>query len=719
MLGSIVSSHVSSDIEDIIKKIPSDTIHEGDLVIEDNGIFNKDFAYDYDPSDIKGIFNKQNFNIKFLDGDLELLQKVFTKSNDIHFNCSKDYDKFIVAECRHRFKKTSLYGAYHILLKEKKIVRNKNLERFMKFKATRGNSGIVSITTFMKGSLLGQSEKSAKTDDRLKSVKIKSGGCPEDCAYCPDEKINGVRIQPRSYLSEEPGNARAAQNKHHPVGQVFDRANTLEKMGHISCFPNDSTKIEFIISGGTFNFFPEDYIVWYVTCTYYALNVYYDYKLTQEFGELHKLRDMLSLEEEQLINETASLRMIGLTIETRPDRLVDPNDKYKIVRFFRRLGVTRVQIGVQTTDDDTLRFVNRNCTNAQNMEGIRVLLENGFKCDIHLMLDLPKDPSKSVNIDEKQKKKFMKLISTLQDEIDEPIPEYHLNSLLGDLKMIDEVILNENLQADQWKVYPTIVTQFTKIHDWYYNGTYKPYAEFADGKLLELCIIYLKSIIPEYIRINRIIRDMPVEVIHGGISCPNMRDNISKKMKELGLVCKCERCREVKDKVCTNYKLFTTKYESSGGTEYYISFENENRTELYGKIRLRLNKSNDTKYMMPELEGCALIRELHVYGQMVSIGTDTDSDLTKTKTKPHTQHKGFGKKLLKEAEKIAYLNGFEKIIVISGVGVKEYYRKQEFVDYHTYMIKYVYPPEEYQTFSVVLLLIFCTIYFMCLLCNYY
>jgi histone acetyltransferase (RNA polymerase elongator complex component) len=646
-------------------------------------IINPTYSNNYSIEDIEDIFKESDkYSINLTQNDMIILEKAFNNSHYYEMLNQKDYDKFTRNEkISNKYRKTYLIEAYRKLIKLKKIERNYSLEKFMRLKVTRGNSGVVVITTFMSGTQFGDEQN------------IKRGGCPENCHYCPFERdSNGVPTQPRSYLSTEPGNMRATQNKHHPLGQVFDRAHQLEMMGHISPFPDVHSKIEIIISGGTFNFFPHDYIVWYVTCTYYALNVYHDYKIT------NILRPMKTLEEEQQINESASLRMIGLTIETRPDRLFHTN--FETVRFFRRLGVTRVQIGVQHTCDKILKYINRNCTNEQNKEGIAILKQNGFKTDIHLMLDLPMPKLDNINFNDFMNEHLL-VIERVEKNLNMEIPyEFKINAL-RDMKMIYEVISDPDYQADQWKVYPTEVTPYTKILEWYESGKYSPYAEFANGKLLEAVIVYLKTLIHDYIRINRVIRDIPPESIEGGIICPDMRNNVMIEMAKLGKVCRCIRCREVGSKTFdpNDIKLHINTYESSGGIEYFISYENSEKTILYGMIRLRLNYSN--KYTMDELIGCALIRELHVYGIHSGVGDNSNEK---------TQHKGLGKKLLQKAEEIAYSNGFERIVVISGVGVKEYYRKHGYEDYYTYMIKNVNPPLKYVflqfIFTIICLYVF-------------
>ena len=641
-------------------------------------VFSPEFANNYELTDIESIFDNDMNNIKLTEQDLTIMEGLFNKSHERTFTSNKDYEKFIPSSIRSQYNKAKLIHGYRMLLKQKRITRNANLERYMRIKVARGNSGVVVITTFMSGSQFGDRKD------------IKRGGCPENCHYCPFERdADGVPTQPRSYLSNEPGNMRATQNKHHPLGQLFARAVALEKQGHISAFPDVCSKVEIIISGGTFNFYPEDYIRWFVCSTYYAMNIYYDYKTTGE------LREMLSLAEEQKINETAALRMIGLTIETRPDRITLP-----VIQFFRELGITRVQIGVQHTDDAILAYVNRNCTNVQNKAGIRILKENGFKTDIHLMLDLPMPtaPASLSLIDFLPE--HQTIITGIEQELGVEIPREFKMNALRDLAMVYEVIHDPDMQADQWKIYPTETTPFTKILEWYESGLYKPYAEWQSGILLNRVIAYTKSLVHPYIRINRVVRDIPTVSILGGISNPGMRNDVYDYMSRIGTKCRCIRCREVKDQTYNADEpcLFVHEYQSSTGTEYFISFENKEQTTLYGLCRLRFNACDSTHVSTADtiLHDTALIRELHIYGIHSGVGDSSESATT------HTQHKGLGAKLLQKAEEIAATYGYESITVIAGVGVKEYYRKFGYTDYHTYLRKHIEPT---RTGNLILFLI--------------
>jgi histone acetyltransferase (RNA polymerase elongator complex component) len=721
-----------------------------DLDIPDLNIFSDRYANNYCCEDLDTVFDNELYDIRLSKNELQKLKSVF-EAVPASVG-SGEYNKVIPKSITCSMTKTKVIEGYRQLVRAKQLQRNPDLEVAMRMTSSRGDSGVVVITIFTSGEQFGDTKD------------IKRGGCPENCHYCPLERDpqTGQILQPRSYLSDEPGNKRATQNKHHPVGQTFARAASLEKQGHITSFPDTShSKVEIIISGGTFDFYPHDYIRWFVGCTYYALNTYYEYRDTRQ------PRPMLSLEEEQRLNETATLRMIGLTIETRPDRLfinsTAPNntntnpDPHQTIRFFRELGVTRVQIGVQHTDDRILDYVNRNCNQEQIYQGIKVLKDNGFKTDIHLMLDLPIPPEiqdeqpsdlaglfrfymywlwtglvlgwrwlitilanvfdiNAINIDNRRKRirqsrylaellegwwdarkrpsyynsEHLAIINRVARIAGKPIPEEYRVAALCDLKMCLDVISNQYLQADQWKVYPTMTTPFTKIQQWYEAGTYKPYADWENGILLEWVIVYLKTLVPRYVRINRIIRDIPNQYILGGVDKPNMRNTIQQKMLQTGYDCLCIRCCEPKtQKMTEKPQLRVQTYQSSQCVEHFISFTNTDQSRIYGMLRLRLPISiyfsaihsvmegEGPTFEMPELREMALIRELHVYGVHSGIGDNTCAQ--------HVQHQGLGRQLVQRALDIAQEVGFESVCVISGVGVKEYYRRLGFYDYKTYL----------------------------------
>jgi len=290
----------------------------------------------------------------------------------------------------------------------------------------------------------------------------------------------------------------------------------------------------------------------------------------------------------------------------------------------RELGCTRVELGVQALDNKILKLNKRGHGIAEITEATKLLKNFGFKVTYHIMPGLPgSTPGK-------------------------------------DFKMFSQLFSDERFQPDQIKFYPTVVTHGSLLYRWWKAGKYKPYTD----KQLQNLIIKCKKVIPPYVRIIRLIRDIPKESIMAG----NIITNLRQVMKDKGVKCRCIRCREVgnqKFKI-KNAKLAIKKYKASGGQEYFISYESKDKKILYGFCRLRLG---DT----------AIIRELHVYGELVPVGNAKK-----------IQHAGLGKKLMLEAEKIAKDCNFKKIAVISGIGVREYYKKLSYKLKNTYMEKVFY-----------------------------
>ena len=545
------------------------------------------------------------------------------------------YDKTIkdlFTKYKIRASKTTMVHYYRRLLNQNKIQFNPELEVYMRKRVSRSASGVVVITVFT-----GPSKFS----------------CPMDCHYCPQERDEeGNMTQPRSYSSGEPGSARGLQNNFDPIKQTLDRIASLEMTGHIEPTPDNPCKLEFIVSGGTFNFYPKDYLMEFMTSLYYACNCYYDFQRFYMAGqESTPVRQMLSIEEEQYLNQSATHRVIGMTIETRPDWITKKGTHWSNdldlneIKLFRQYGVTRIQIGVQHTDDYVLKKNNRKCTNEENKWGIYILKQNGFKVDIHIMLDMP------------------------------------FSSPDQDKKMLQEIIDSPDYHADQWKLYPTLVLNFTKMKEWYDAGTYKPYAELENGRQLIDVLKYVKRQVYPWIRINRVFRDFPTKEIMGGSKMTHMRDVVLREMEKENIKCNCLRCREVKFQ---NYnpkdiKFKINKFEASKGTEYFLSYTSNDEHILYGYLRLRFNKSNYG--VLPILHDTALIRELHVLGMQVSVNNEQNN-------KNMTQHQGLGSKLVRNAEFISLINNYKKISIISGVGVRDYYKKKGYNFEETYMIKY-------------------------------
>ncbi len=491
------------------------------------------------------------------------------------------------------FTNSDILAGYRVLLADKKIIPKPKLERLLRKRAIRTMSGIAPV-----------------------AVLTKPYPCPGKCVYCPNEKD-----VPQSYLSNEPAVMRAIRCNYHPYIQVQDRLRSLEVNGH------EPTKIEIIVIGGTWSYFPTQYKYWYITSIFKATNDYpkKENKIPTNTS-LKKLKEILKTEQNK--NERAKYKIIGLTLETRPDYI---NDKELLE--MRELGCTRVEIGVQAIDDRILKLNQRGHGVVEIAEATKLLKDYGFKVTYHLMPGLPgATPAR-------------------------------------DVKMFNQLFNDERFQPDQIKFYPTVVTKGSLLYRWWQQGKYKPYT----GKVLENLIIKCKKIVPPYVRIIRLIRDIPSESIEAG----NMVTNLRQVMKGRGVECQCIRCREARDNqlLTTNYELLIIKYPASSGKEYFISYESKDKKVLYGFCRLRLPKFFE-KPKIKILENSALIRELHVYGELVPVGN-----------KKKIQHAGLGKKLIKEAENIAEKQGYQKIAVISGVGVRGYYRKLGYKLKDSYMVK--------------------------------
>jgi elongator complex protein 3 len=268
---------------------------------------------------------------------------------------------------------------------------------------------------------------------------------------------------------------------------------------------------------------------------------------------------------------------------------------------------------------------------------------------------------------------------------------------------------NHDYQCDQLKIYPTMALKKTKILDWVNNGSYVPYAGLNEGRQITALMTWICMNIPYWIRINRMVRDMPMQYSGGGIQKPDLRDIIDRALATQGLTSRDIRGREVgvREFDAKTARLWTDRFEASKGTEVFISYENDTRTILYGFVRLRLSHSDNERYFKC-LKQTALIRELHVYGEIVH-----QND---TNTGHQTQHLGIGTMLMKEAEKVAWQSGFKRSAVISGVGVRGFYQKLGYQLDETYMCKALHEPVRAHHLNfwiislLVLLISMCVIY---------
>ena len=480
-----------------------------------------------------------------------------------------------------------------------------SLERTIRLKGVRTDSGVAPIT-----------------------VLTKPYACPGKCVYCPTE----ARM-PKSYVASEPAAARALMLQFDPYDQVIQRVGALERNGH------EAKKIELIVKGGTWSAYPWDYREWFIKRCFDAAN---------DIGSKQKT-DAPNLKIAQDTNETAEYRMIGITIETRPD-WINPRE---IIRL-RELGVTRLELGVQAFDDEILQLTKRGHDVAATVRATYLLKQVGFKTDYHF---LPGQPGSSVE---------------------------------KDIAMFRQLFEDPRFCPDMVKIYPCAVLPSAELAEWFANGTFKP----LEGEALIEALIQMQTYLPRYCRVSRLIRDFPSTEIVGGNHVTNLRQTVEQRMQERGIPCVCLRCREISHQTKPEDPtptLFVDEYQNAGGTEYFLSFEDPARSVVYSFLRLRLPQtttinldqktermSHEITQAFPELEQVAFVRELHTYGQALSLLQQREGA---------SQHKGFGQRLMGEAERIAAKAGYKKLAVISGIGVRGYYQKIGYHKQGTYMMK--------------------------------
>uniref|UniRef100_A0A6C0K8F3 tRNA carboxymethyluridine synthase n=1 Tax=viral metagenome TaxID=1070528 RepID=A0A6C0K8F3_9ZZZZ len=548
---------------------------------------------------------------------LECLAEEF-KNNMDTFRTTNDIDRFKKGiQKKHKY---TISNAEFIKIYKYLNLDNQQLRNLITKKKCKSNSGVLVITV-----LTSAHPEYIDSDSGDSVVKRARFSCKHDCAYCPNEPAhegNGWVAQPRSYLYAEPAVLRANANDFDPIKQMNSRISSLINMGHIP------DKLEIIVLGGTWSEYPRNYQDRFITDLYYAANSYFD-----------KGRPKLFLEEEIGINETAKIHIIGLTLETRPDTIT-----LEEIANFRRYNCTRIQLGVQHTNNAVLKKIMRGHTIERAYEAIKMLKNNCYKVDIHIMPNLP---AASYEIDK---------------------------------AMLEEVLYDERIQADQYKIYPTAIVPYTRIKRWFEEGSYVPY----DDLLLYQLIKDFKQKVQKYKRLNRIIRDIPGHYIEGGYSTKyvNMRQLLQDDMRLNKWSCKCIRCREIKGNQVSlsDIRLNVEKYRASGGDEYHLSFDTCcDKNYLVGFLRLRLaDDASEADAALPSIKGCALIRELHIYSNISDVGNNIEGSL---------QHKGYGKQLVAKAEEIARDNGYRKVAIISGTGVRGYYRRLGYQLVDTYMMK--------------------------------
>ncbi|HLD79647.1 MAG TPA: tRNA uridine(34) 5-carboxymethylaminomethyl modification radical SAM/GNAT enzyme Elp3 [Candidatus Nanoarchaeia archaeon] len=464
--------------------------------------------------------------------------------------------------------------------------------------------------------------------------------CPHGkCTFCPGGLNSPWGDVPQSYTGHEPATMRGIRNNYDSYLQVFNRLQQYVLMGH------SFDKIEIIIMGGTFTAEPKVYQEEFVYGLFKAMNDFsdlffdgqgeFDFPKFKEFFQLpgdmydkereHNIQSKLlelkqktktTLEEEQVRNEISHIRCVALCIETKPDWgfLEHGNEML-------RQGCTRVELGIQSVYDDILKHVHRGHTAEDSKKSIRILRDLGFKINFHYMPGLP------------------------------------LTDYERDMAGMRQLFSDPDYKPDMIKVYPCMVAPGTALYYQYKKGEFTPLStEEAAKRISEFY-----SFVPEYCRIQRVQRDVPTKYWEAGVDMTNLRQYIDEKYP---VKCRDIRAREPKGKLINweKVELKVTEYEASRGKEFFIAAEDTQNDVLIGFCRLRF----PFECLRSEITaGSALIRELHVYGTATAIG---DEGLV--------QHKGWGTKLMQKAEELAREHGKDKMVVISGVGVRKYYEEK-------------------------------------------
>ncbi|MFC6824859.1 tRNA uridine(34) 5-carboxymethylaminomethyl modification radical SAM/GNAT enzyme Elp3 [Halopelagius fulvigenes] len=463
--------------------------------------------------------------------------------------------------------------------------------------------------------------------------------CPHGkCLYCPGGPASEFSSS-QSYTGHEPAAARGVQNDYDPYGQVTLRLEQLRNIGH----PVD--KVELILMGGTMTARSHDYQEWFVKRALEAMNDYdldsepnpaedRSFKPDPEEVEFKYLEDVIAE------NETADVRNIGTTFETKPD-WCDPEQIDRMLD----LGATKVEVGVQTTYERINREMHRGHGVQASIDANRRLRDAAFKVGFHMM---PGQPGMTKEM------------------------------ILEDFRQIFE---NEDYRPDYLKIYPTLVVRGTRIYDQWRRDEFEPLGNEEAAEI----VAEVMGMIPKYTRLQRVQRDIPADFIDAGVWKSNLRQLAEQKAEEKGIEITDIRSREVgmneADPDPENVELDVMTYEVAGGTEHFLSFEDRRQDLLVGFCRLRFpnvsasgasggsSDASDGDPVRRELENAALVRELHVYGSEVGIGGEGD-----------WQHKGYGRKLVERAEEMARDAGYDKLSIISGIGVREYYKNK--LGYH-------------------------------------
>jgi elongator complex protein 3 len=489
------------------------------------------------------------------------------------------------------------------------------------------------------------------------TVLTKPYPCPGTCIFCP----NDVRM-PKSYLSDEPGAQRAEDNRFDPYLQTWNRLRAYQSMGH------PVAKVELIVLGGTWSFHPETYQVWYVKRCFDALNDFgkgidrcaeagaapvrsRELRQRPEGRELEASYNQIvggflreahgsallhssesatwaELEAAHLVNETATCRSVGLVVETRPDHI-----SAEEVRRIRRLGGTKVQIGLQSLSDRVLEANRRGCDVAASRRALRMLRGAGFKLHVHWMPNL--------------------LGSSAEQDVDDFA------------RLFDD----PDFRPDELKLYPCSLIESAELMGNYERGEWRPYEHDELVDLLAACL----ERTPSYCRLTRVIRDFSSHDIVAGNRLTNLREVAEDRLRGRGGTCRDIRAREIRGSEFSaeTLQLNDLVYQTSIGDEHFLEFVTaDDRLVAFLRLSLPASPLPD-----PELRNSALIREVHVYGDSLGLGLRAEG---------RAQHMGLGRRLIDRAAELARTAGFEDLAVISAVGTRVYYRSLDFTDGDAY-----------------------------------
>lgn len=490
------------------------------------------------------------------------------------------------------------------------------------------------------------------------TILTKPYPCPGRCIFCPSD----VRM-PKSYLSDEPGAQRAAQHQFDPYLQTLSRLHVYHNNGH----PTD--KVELIILGGTWSSYPEAYQIWFVQRCFDAMNDFsgeniatlprarpsIDFRSLEErvdgraiakaynqvvtdfvAGQAGPAGDSEAatweeLEQRQALNERAGSRCVGLVVETRPDHLT----LEEAIRM-RRLGATKVQIGYQSLSDEVLALNKRGHDVATTRRAMAILRQTGFKIHAHWM------------------------------------PNLYGSDPASDLSDYERIFSDSDFRPDELKIYPCSLIESAELMAYYERGQWRPYNHDELLRVLTGCIRQT----PRYCRLTRVIRDIPGTDIVDGNRITNFRELAEQDLKRQGESSVDIRSREIRDlKIDSDaLALRCTEYATTSGREQFLELVTP-EDRIAGFLRLSLPRQ---AVSVPEIEDSAMIREVHVYGRLVSLGERGDGP---------SQHLGLGRRLVEEAERRATAAGYPSLAVISSVGTREYYRKLGFGDGRLYQAK--------------------------------